>query len=186
MAKSVRSNLLEDGFFLAEEAKQLKRMRTELRDKDRKQALRECSGIDDEDVINHLAELDIAPETMSAMTLVPLVAVAWADGKLDDREVQAVLDGAEQKGIKVGTAAHGLLNSWLTHAPGDNLVDVWARYVDELLDQLTPAERQTMHECVMGRARGVAEAAGGFLGLKTISSAEEAMLDRLDNAFHAS
>jgi hypothetical protein len=37
---------------------------------------------------------------------------------------------------------------------------------------------------LLGRARGVAEAAGGFLGLgKRISSAEQAVLTELEQAF---
>lgn len=186
MAKSTRTSLLEDGFFLAQETEALAALRSASAEKDRKTALAECSGIDDDAVLDHLVELDIAPETLSAMTLVPLIAVAWADGAIADREVQAILDGATKQGLAIGTPAHGLLTSWLEHEPAAELVSAWEGYVDELLAQLSDNERRTLHERVMGRARAVAEAAGGFLGLATISKAEEAMLDRLDNAFHGS
>jgi hypothetical protein len=48
------------------------------------------------------------------------------------------------------------------------------------LDEDTGAQ---LKNSVMGRARAVAEAAGGILGLASISSAEKQKLDELEWAF---
>jgi hypothetical protein len=49
---------------------------------------------------------------------------------------------------------------------------------------LDPQARQRLRDEVMGRARAVAEAAGGFLGLgRKVSAAEEAVLRELAQAF---
>jgi hypothetical protein len=42
-----------------------------------------------------------------------------------------------------------------------------------------------LRETVIGQARAVAEAAGGFLGLGKVSPAEDEMLRRLERAFDA-
>jgi len=143
-------------------------------------------GVDDEELIGRLIELKISPETAAAMMLVPLVEVAWADGDLADKERTAVLDAAAQEGITRGTPAHAQLSQWLRRRPGPELFEAWSDYIAELTDDLTESERHTLHEICMGRARQVAEAAGGFLGLAKISAKEVEMLDRLDSAFHAS
>jgi len=48
---------------------------------------------------------------------------------------------------------------------------------------MSEVDRTEMRERVLGRARSVAEAAGGFLGLGSkVSEAEEQVLDELDLA----
>jgi hypothetical protein len=73
-----------------------------------------------------------------------------------------------------------LLVSWLETRPGAELVEMWRRYVRTMSAALTEHARGEMRERMIGMARGVAEAAGGFLGLgNTISPAEQAVLEDL-------
>lgn len=119
-----------------------------------------------------------APETALAVMLVPLAAVAWADGSIDARERQAILRAAAERGATEGTPAHALLISWLETRPGAELVEMWRRYVRTVFSALTPVERDQVRERLLGLARGVAESAGGFLGIgKRVSPAEQIVLD---------
>ena len=77
---------LEDAFFTKENARLLE----QLKEKQKREALREVVQIKDETFLDRLIELGIGPETVLALTLVPLIAVAWADGTLDSRERDAV------------------------------------------------------------------------------------------------
>ncbi len=53
-----------------------------------------------------------------------------------------------------------------------------------LCSTLSAEPKQALKEQVIGHARGVAEAAGGFLGLGSkVSSKEKAVLDDLEQAF---
>ena len=62
--------------------------------------------------------------------------------------------------------------------------DAWREYVGALAESLDRAALDALKNDVMGRARGVAEAAGGFLGLgNKVSSEEQAVLDELAKAF---
>jgi hypothetical protein len=57
--------------------------------------LAEVSGIEDVEALERLAPLGVGGESLAALTLYPLVAVAWADGKVDRHEREAVQRGAK-------------------------------------------------------------------------------------------
>ena len=81
------------------------------------------------------------------------------------------------------SAAYGLLQSWLSDRPDPRIVTAWKDYVHELA-RLMPKETITsMGKSLMNRATQVASAAGGFLGLATISKHERAKLDELSKAW---
>jgi uncharacterized tellurite resistance protein B-like protein len=184
--KLQKSSLLEEAFFREQEAVQLARLRSEAATQERLSALKDVSGIKNEAVLTHLVALDISPAELSALSLIPLVVVAWADGTMHKRESEAIVRAAEKQGIEPDTAAHQLLSTWLTHQPGPDLASAWRAYVVELLQHLSDDERRALHEGIMGRAHAVAEAAGGFLGMASVSAAEDDALSALDDVFHAS
>jgi hypothetical protein len=63
-------------------------------------------------------------------------------------------------------------------------LDAWQAYIAGLCAQLSATERENLRTSLLGQARAVAEAAGGFLGFGSkVSQAEEAMLQTLDRAF---
>jgi hypothetical protein len=131
-----------------------------------------------------LVGLDIGPETWAAVSLVPLVEVAWADGRVEAKEKWAVLSAAEANGIAPGSPSHTLLESWLARRPDGRLLEAWGLYIVDLCATLEEAEKSAVREQVLGRARRVAESTGGFLGLGSkISSEEEIVLSELAKAF---
>ena len=146
--------------------------------------LAEASGIADPALLARLAAAGVRAETLAALTLIPLVQVAWADGKLDARERAAVLSGAESTGLDAKSPSHRLLRLWLEDRPAPDLGQVWREFIGALCEQLTDRERQRLREKLLGRARSVAEAAGARLGLGVPVSREEArVLDELARAF---
>jgi hypothetical protein len=61
------------------------------------------------------------------------------------------------------------------------LLETWKTYVKRLWGRFTSEERWRMRENLLGSAREVAEAAGGFLGLTSkISAAERRVLEELE------
>lgn len=178
-----RKKALEEQFFARHERELVERVRQEAREKERKAALAEASGIREEAVIDRLAALGLDAGTVAALGLVPLVEVAWADRELHEKEREAVLRAAGDAGAGEGTAAHALLTSWLDKRPGAELLSAWKGYVGALVASLDVAERQALRDGILGRARGVAEAAGGFLGIGKVSDAEEQKLRELEAAF---
>jgi hypothetical protein len=77
-----------------------------------------------------------------------------------------------------------LIQSWLASTPPASLLQAWRAYMADLYKQLSAADRASLRDSVLNRARAVAEAAGGFLGLGTkISPAEEEVLRTLEGVF---
>jgi CRP-like cAMP-binding protein len=130
-----------------------------------------------------LAGLGIRTETLAALTLIPLVRVAWADQQLDDQERRAVLRGAERVGIAQESPGHALLRAWLERRPDPRIFEVWGDFVGALCARLSIEGQLELREDLLGRAREVAEAAGGFLGVRSISRREEAVLRELESVF---
>lgn len=174
---------LEDSFFEQENQKLLAKLREEAAREKKRIALQEALKIDDDKLLDHLVGLDLSPETIVALTLVPLVEVAWADGEIQDSERASILRAAAERGISEGSINHQLLGNWLQRQPKPTLLEVWRHYVKALLAELDQDDRRLMREGTIGSARKVAEAAGGFLGIGAISTAEKAVLADLASTF---
>jgi tellurite resistance protein len=169
---------LEDAFFTKENARLLE----QLKGKQKREALREMVKVEDETFLDRLIELGIGPETVLALTLVPLIAVAWADGTLDGRERDAIIKAAEEKGVSPETAGHQLLETWLSRRPERELFDSWKQYVRGIWETFTDEERQRMRERTLDWALAVAEASGGFLGvISKVSPSERVVIKELEN-----
>ena len=171
---------LEDAFFAKENARLLQQMRDRARQQERRAAMRDVVRVDDDALIDRLIELGLEPETILALQLVPLALVAWADGQIEPRERDAVLKAAAAQGVTADSVAGKMLDSWLLAQPSPELVDAWKSHMRALWPMLSPKERNDIRASALDRARSVAEAAGGFLGLTSRTSAEEkAVLDDL-------
>lgn len=179
-----REKALEDQFF----HRHNEELRQKLRDKQNRERLQaELSRIEvfaNEATLDRMIELGLSVDTWAAVSLVPLVEVAWADGTVEAKERKAVLAAAEANGVVSGSPSYDLLTGWLERKPDPALLDTWSSYVKQLCERIPPDEQRALREELIGRARHVAEAAGGFLGLGAkISPAEEEMLDTLAAAF---
>ncbi len=176
-----RGKALEEMFFAQESEKLRKALQDTEKVKNKKEALSAASGIIDDTVLEQLVTLDIRGDTLAALSLVPLVEVAWADGTMDDSERSAILSAAEDSGISDESAA--LLDGWLVTQPGSEVLSAWKDYVSALTSSMDPVTKHKLEDELLGRARTVAESAGGFLGIGAISSEEENKLEELARAF---
>ncbi|HTY16975.1 MAG TPA: hypothetical protein VMH82_04520 [Myxococcota bacterium] len=179
-----RRHALESAFFGPQGEPLRARLQLAQDEEEAKKALAGASGITDAELLRRLVGLGIRVETLAALTLIPLVEVAWADGHMDRREREAVLRGAESCGIEPGTPSHGLLEIWTQDRPASELMPSWKAFMKALCSELSADQRRHLEEKIVGRARAVAEAAGGFLGLVSkVSREEAAVLDALEEAF---
>jgi hypothetical protein len=149
-------------------------------------ALGRATGIDDPDLLARLAELGIRAETLAALTLIPLVEIAWADGVMDAKERAAVMRGASSCGIAPDSASYRLLEIWTMERPAPEISGIWREFIAAIAKSLGAREREALRAKIIGRARAVAKAAGGFLdATPNVSAEERTALFALDAAFDA-
>lgn len=180
-----RRRSLEEAFFKARDQQLLAKLQNEVAAFEAEKQLAHVSGIVEASVLNHLVQAGIKAETLAAVGLVPLVEVAWCDGLVAAQERDAVLNAAAARGIEPDSAAHDLLKHWLDERPDPHVFTAWKEYVHEM-SRIMPKEALAgMRKQLMDRAERVAAAAGGFLGLSTISKHERAKLEELSKAWEA-
>ncbi|HVV84878.1 MAG TPA: hypothetical protein VHE35_17560 [Kofleriaceae bacterium] len=178
-----RRTALEDEFFHKEDAKKLEVMKDRMSNQATREELRKVSGMTDEAVLDKLVELGLNGKTVAALSLVPLIAVAWADGTIQDNERDAILHGAHGKGLEAGTPGHDLLSSWLAKKPDDRLFEAWEGYIKSLAGQLNDEQRRLLKKQIINFASLIAGSSGGFLGIGKVSGSEQKVLARIDAAF---
>lgn len=177
-----RRRALEESFFARQNRQLLEEMRAKKDAESAKQALSAASGIGDDAVLDALVAAEISPESLAALALAPLVAVAWADGKVDARERSAVLGAAGQAGLARDEIAHRLVESWLGERPSGDLLETWRGYIGALRESLDGVALAGLRQEIVGLARRVAEASGGLLRGK-VSAEEERVLAEIEAAF---
>ena len=123
-------------------------------------------------------------KSRAAFSLAPLVAMAWADGDVDDAERSLVLSWAAELGLNQRDASHQLVESWLAKPPTPELLVAWSRdYVGELSLALSQEAKRELKLMLQRRARAVAQAAGPFSGIgHTLSSAQQAVMEEIEKA----
>ena len=179
-----RKNSLEEEFFRKQNADAIARLRTAQDRTQAREAMAATSGISDTAVLDRLIDNGLNPASLAALALVPLVAVAWADRKVEDKERRAVLEAAARAGLAPGTAEHELLDSWLRQSPPPSLLATWAEYARALASNMEAGDRLEFRDTLLARVEAVATAAGGgFAGRGSkVSDAEQAILRSVEEA----
>jgi hypothetical protein len=178
-----RERALENQFYEKENQDKLAAMKHKLDAQQSKDELRKASGMSDDAVLDQLVALGLRANTIAALSLVPLIQVAWADGAIQDNERTAILQGAHGKGLEEGSDGYELLQSWLKRRPGDELFTAWETYIKALAAQLNDEQNRLLRNQIVGFAKLVATAAGGILGFGKVSASEEKILHRIEAAF---
>jgi hypothetical protein len=73
------------------------------------------------EVSQSLAEMGLKPSTYRALLLLPLVYVAWADGKMEHVEVQLIESFARER-LHLTADTVAILDGWLKARPSDAFV----------------------------------------------------------------
>jgi len=176
---------LEDAFFLKQDKKLIEELKAMEAMKESRESLAAVSGIKNQAVLDKLVKLNVRPETLASLAIIPLVEVAWADGAVNEKERDATLKAATTAGFAKGTIDYELLENWLTHKPEGKLLGAWQAYIKGLCEVLSKEEREDLKNELIGHARAVASASGGILGMAAISRAEMQMIEKLESAFIA-
>ncbi|MFV1967813.1 MAG: hypothetical protein ACC628_20475 [Pirellulaceae bacterium] len=175
---------LVDALFHEREQELRVAFRERMEKMDRREQLAKICGVHDETLLDHLLEMDLSPETVAAIAIVPLVIVAWADGSVQKKEREAIMQAAQESGVPTKDGSYPVLAFWLTEKPDPELLNAWKHYITAMCRQLNETEIDELKHDLLDRANTVAQAAGRLLGLGSkVTAKERAALDDLEAAF---
>lgn len=168
----------EERYFQERDADIRRKIREELEAKAKAAAQRQAIAAHlggDEQLAQRLHDLGFDADTVPALHLLPLVAVAWADDKVTARERQVVLQVAKLHNIQPGSRAWLLLESVLEQRVDPEV----SRQVLQMVHDLLAAKGLHPHSLVEA-CLDVASASGGVLGLgNKVSPQERALIESI-------
>lgn len=127
-----------------------------------------------EEIAAAALELGFDSKTAPILQLIPMIQVAWADGRIQESERRQVLDTADARGLN--QEAFDFLTLLLNEPPSKVFFDQTNRLIASILadggSTLDP-------DNLLGDAQQIASAAGGLFGLGAVSAEERALLEDL-------
>lgn len=177
-----REQAEEEAYIRDHDAKLIAKLRENARLEEIVAALAEKLQIQDPDLLRRVRALGIDRNTGPAFILAPLVQVAWADGKVTDRERGTILRLARDRGVEDGSPSQEQLVEWLRNRPTDVLFDTAIESIRAGLAGLPEDLQEENITRILQACREVSEASGGglakALGLGSgVSREERSVLD---------
>jgi hypothetical protein len=176
-----RGKALEDEYFRKRERELVEKLRRRAEADATRQQLGEQAGVADAEILQDLQELGYTPETVTLLHLVPLVQVAWAEGGVSEQERSLIVEAARARGIDAGTPADAQLAEWLAARPSEQLFERNLRAIRAILEAQPGADRDADRSDLLSYSTAIAEASGGVLGFRSVSSEERAVLARISS-----
>jgi len=168
----------EEEFFHNKEQALLEKLRERAVAESEARKLGEALGTKDERILQDLQALGYTPDTIKILFATPLIAVAWADGKVSERE-RSLIEELAGVSASDNAGAHHQLKQWLDKKPPQDFLDRSFRIIGSLLRTLPTDEESGDGRELLTSVTRIAEASGGFLGLGSISATERALIERV-------
>lgn len=179
---SKRGAALESQFFAAVDEKLTAALKAEIEKAEATKELHKLTGVDDEKVIAALIEAGVSVNSLPALRLFPLVAVAWADGMLEAGEREKVMHASTKHCVHGDSPSGRVLAAWLSAEPPAALFEAWEHFASALVKTLAPVDALALKNSVLAEVHEVAQASGGVLGWAAISKGEHAVMNRISAA----
>jgi hypothetical protein len=181
-----RRQTLEDLFFAGRDQQLLEELKKHYAMVEQVEALAKVAKVSDRHALETLVECGIRPDNFPALAMVPLTAVAWADGQMHDTERRAILEAAAAAGIEPDTPACKLVHHMLEVHPDPALVDAWKHFIRASCHDLPRDVVELERSDTQDMLKLVAEANGGNMGFgNRVTVMKEAMMHDLLRAFDA-
>ena len=183
-ALAEREKALEDKFFEEKEKELLQKIRERSAGGAERDKLAAATGISNEEVLRSLQDLGYTSETIKLLHLVPLLYVAWSDGKIQSGERKLILDMAALRGVKEGMPAYARLLQSLDNRPSDSELETSLRVVRLMLESLPEREREASKANLIAYSTAVAGVSGSLLGLgSAVSDDEKKVIEQMKAEF---
>ncbi|XZE21016.1 hypothetical protein SH449x_000909 [Pirellulaceae bacterium SH449] len=179
--KLSRGETLAEAFFFRMDQELIDLLGKKLNREESIQAIQELTGIVHREVIESLVDAGWDSSAAAAFIWAPIVFVAWADGHADEAEKKAIIELLEKKGFPTESAKLLMDHPWFQTPPSDHLWNLWKEFATNFLNQMKPADRQTLVRELIELCQTVAQASGGFMGLGSVSQSESAAIAKVEH-----
>lgn len=178
-----RSRIQEDDYFHRKDRELLEKLRKDAQKQAERRRTAEAAGVaEDHAVLDDLEKLGWNAEMLKLLHLFPLLQVAWADGKLDPKERDLILEAAGVHGLTAGPARDRLAGA-LSQRPSDDDFARATAILGVLVSALPEDQRAESKRNLVSYAAAIASATGGTLGFGSkVSAQEAAALQRIAQA----
>lgn len=184
LSKRTRGEALQEAFFFKMDQELIELLNRRLLREEKLRSFAKATGIRDEKKLEMLVDAGFELPTLTAFLWVPLVFVAWADGRADELEKQSIIQILTKKGISEQTATLMVNHEWFRKSPNDELWQIWEEFAASTLVSLSQPLRGELIDEIAALCHVVAHASGGFLGFGSLSPAESRVIERIVESLH--
>jgi hypothetical protein len=171
---------IEEEYFRRKEKELIEKLKKKAATEAHRKGLAEAIGLENQQILDVLAEMGFDRSTVVVLFLFPLLQVAWSDGEVSDEERALILQAARTYCVEEGSAAYKKLVGWLQAPPGPVLFERALTVIQDLLRFQTGETGQSTATKLIDACERVAAASGGFLGLGSkVSAKEKGVLRRI-------
>jgi uncharacterized tellurite resistance protein B-like protein len=176
----VERNEEEEIYFAQVDQEKRRKLREKLErnavELEQKRKIAESMNTDDLSVAERVKALGFDGDSARVFDLLPLIHVAWADGKIQRGERAAILGILEKRGIEPDTEAYRTVESLLEERPAESYMRQSLAVLRDLTGGTGERSQEIVDMCIE-----IAASAGGILGLlgKRIGDEEKALIEEI-------
>jgi hypothetical protein len=167
----------EEKFIRLEEERLLKGMKhgTEVEASIRLRWTEIAKGVGSEDpsIGQRLEKLGFNADSVRILFYIPLIEVAWSDGKIGYEESYKIVDVVRKRGVRATSEAFDFLSHLTLQRPDAAFFHGCNEVIRELLGKMQAGEREQSIQTLSDLCVQVARASRGFFGLGSDVSREE-------------
>ncbi len=176
-----RGRTSEDEYFARRDRELLETERRKAADAAELRRLGDALRLSDEELLAKLRAAGFGPSHVAVVHVLPALEVAWSDGAVGKAEGELLKEQLRRHsdGLQPSPEAIAKLDDFLLTRPSDQVFDQARRAAQLAVSKAGEAEGRQLATRIVAEARAVAAAAGGLLGLGTVSTPERRALDAL-------
>lgn len=177
-----RRRTQEGDYFRRHDERLKENLRRRIAEDGERRRLSAATGVTDAVLLGELRAAGFTAVTAEALSLAPLVEVAWAEGRVQGGERKTILEIAGERDIGPDHPAHARLVAWLDERPSPWLYELSLKFMRARFDALMPRERGERTREILAGCQRVARSAGGagFVPFgDRVSGEERRIIERL-------
>ncbi len=188
---SEAKNLLERGpskeeeYFKLKEQELIAQLKRMAEQEEARKKLAEAAEASTDSALKTLEELGYTRDTVQILHLIPLAAIAWADGYITANEREKIIEAAKARGVTEGSPGFQELEKWLSQPIPEDFLKRTLRLIGDILETWPEAKRIARETEFLALCEGVATASRGFLGFGArISKEERDLITQITQEIH--